>query len=61
MRRGVPFLLAVLLLFVFTGALLAQSAQTGHLAGTAKDQTGAVLPGVSVEALSQEKEPPAPR
>ena len=55
MRRGVPFLLAVLLLFVFTGALLAQSAQTGHLAGTAKDQTGAVLPGVSVEALSQEK------
>jgi hypothetical protein len=55
MRRGAPFLITALLLFVLTSTAFAQSAQNGNLAGTVKDQTGAVLPGVTVEALSQQK------
>ena len=55
MRRGVPFLLAAVLLFLLSGVVFAQTGQTGNLAGTVKDPTGAVLPGVTIEALSQEK------
>src|SRR5882672_7570591 len=36
-------------------ALLAQTAQLGQITGTVKDPTGAVLPGVAIEAKHQEK------
>ena len=48
----------ILLLFVVSGSILlprlgwAQSATTGSIAGLVRDTTGAVLPGVTVEAAS---------
>jgi len=47
----VPHLLALCLVITPT-ALHAQSATSGAIAGTARDATGAVLPGVTVEASS---------
>src|SRR5712692_7546847 len=48
-RMIVPLLLAVWSLPVYA---LAQSSATGAIAGVARDDTGAVLPGVTVEAAS---------
>src|SRR5712692_7024503 len=48
-RMIVPLLLAVWSLPVYA---LAQSSATGTIAGVVKDTTGAVLPGVTVEAAS---------
>lgn len=53
MRRA-PLFLAIVLLML-PAVVLAQTAQTGILAGTAKDQTGAVLPGVTIEAKHQQR------
>jgi hypothetical protein len=39
-------------LLVFRGATWAQSSTSGAIAGTVRDTTGAVLPGVTVEASS---------
>src|ERR1043165_5769564 len=45
--------LAIEMSFVFLPAVvMAQSATTAAIAGTVRDTTGAVLPGVSVEAAS---------
>jgi len=44
-----------LVLFLSASATLAQTAQVGTLAGEVKDQSGALLPGVSVVAQNQEK------
>ena len=45
--------LAALMVFIFLpGWVRAQSATTGAIAGTVRDTTGAVLPGVTVEAAS---------
>src|SRR5262245_47072696 len=44
--------LGTVLLGYCTGAALAQSATTGAIAGVVRDTTGAVLPGVTVEAAS---------
>lgn len=44
--------LALLALLAVPGELCAQSASTGALAGVARDPSGAVLPGVTVEAAS---------
>jgi hypothetical protein len=56
MIRRSPFtFVALCLVLLFPVTLLAQTAQVGTLAGQVKDQTGAVLPGVTVEAKSQEK------
>lgn len=53
MRRGPQLLVAILILICVPASVLAQTGQTGILAGTAKDQTGSVLPGVTVEAKNQ--------
>ena len=55
MRRGFPILSVAVLLFLIPGLMLAQTSQTGVLAGTAKDQTGAIVPGVTIEAQNQDK------
>ena len=56
MTRLSRLTLATMFLFVaMPMSLLAQTAQVGVLAGVAKDATGAILPGVSVEAKHQEK------
>ena len=39
-------------LILSSGAALAQSSSSGAIAGTVRDTTGAVLPGVTVEASS---------
>jgi hypothetical protein len=49
-RRVWPVVVCGLLLFPVYGR--AQSAVTGTVAGVARDATGAVLPGVTVEAAS---------
>ena len=54
MRRGVLFLFVGVCLLI-PSFVLGQTSQTGVLAGTVRDQTGAVLPGVTIEAQSQEK------
>jgi len=54
MRRGQLLLFAIVLILIPV-AVLGQTAQSGTLAGTAKDQTGAVLPGVTVEAKHQQR------
>src|SRR5262245_22390568 len=43
---------AVLLTVLMPGLASAQSAATGAIAGVVRDTTGAVLPGVTVEAAS---------
>ncbi len=48
-------LFALLFVLFIPVALLAQTAQVGQITGMVKDQTGAVLPGVTVEAKHQEK------
>ncbi len=48
--RSIDPILAALALFVMLPAIAA--AQTGSIAGIVKDTTGAVLPGVTVEAAS---------
>ena len=48
------FLFAIFVLLIPI-ALLAQTAQVGQITGTVKDPTGAVLPGVNIEAKHQEK------
>src|SRR6266516_2786711 len=55
MKRNSGHFFAVLLLILVPAAAWAQTAQVGVIAGTVKDQTGAVLPGVTVEAKHQEK------
>jgi Carboxypeptidase regulatory-like domain/TonB dependent receptor len=55
LRRTLPTLFTVLLLLtvsVFTGTVLAQTANTGVITGTVKDQTGAVVPGATVKAIN---------
>src|SRR5262245_20870910 len=51
-RRTVKYLVALGLLVLLPCAAWAQSATTGTIAGTVKDTTGAVMPGVTVEASS---------
>ena len=43
---------ALLVLALLPSAVSAQSASTGAIAGVARDASGAVLPGVTVEASS---------
>jgi hypothetical protein len=50
--RGASLVLAVLALLVGAAAASAQTAQSGAIAGEVKDTTGAVMPGVTVEAAS---------
>ncbi len=45
---------AVLVSLLFAATALAQTATVGHLRGVVKDATGAVLPGVTVEAKHQD-------
>ena len=51
-RRCVWLVLVVMGLHWVAGGAAAQTASSGAIAGEAKDATGAVLPGVSVEAAS---------
>src|SRR5262245_36561583 len=51
-RRTVKYLVALGLLVLLPCAAWAQSATTGTIAGTVKDASGAVIPGVTVEASS---------
>ncbi|HVS32898.1 MAG TPA: carboxypeptidase regulatory-like domain-containing protein [Thermoanaerobaculia bacterium] len=44
-----------LVVTVFPASLIAQTAQVGTVAGEVKDESGASLPGVTVELLSQER------
>jgi len=56
--RKMPRLKTVLVLLLFFAApvaVLAQTAQTGTIAGQVKDESGGSLPGVSVTATSQER------
>lgn len=55
MRRVVHSSFIVVLLICVSTSAVAQTSQTGVLAGTVTDQTGAVLPGVTVEAKHQER------
>ena len=50
--RAARLSVALLLLLVLVPALALAQGQTGTIAGTAKDTTGAVLPGVTVEVSS---------
>ena len=50
-RRGQRLCFALLIALALPAAVFAQG-QTGSIAGTVKDATGAVLPGVTVEASS---------
>ena len=50
--RIVRFLVASYLLVSVPNAAWAQSATTGAIAGVVKDTSGAVMPGVTVEAAS---------
>src|SRR6266852_5868007 len=53
MRRGMRLIgLAMMIVMASGRVALAQSATTGAIAGTVRDTTGAVLPGVTVEAAS---------
>jgi hypothetical protein len=45
-------LIVTVSLVLLPGLAMAQSATTGAIAGTVKDATGAVVPGVTVEASS---------
>lgn len=54
-RRTLPVLFTVLLLLtlsVFSNSVLAQTANSGVITGTVKDQTGAVVPGATVKAIN---------
>jgi hypothetical protein len=51
-RKGLVKVLPLLLLALLPVQARAQSATTGAIAGVARDTTGAVLPGVTVEAAS---------
>src|SRR5437667_6541927 len=51
MRRGNVVMMLALAALMLPAALFAQG-QTGSIAGVVKDTTGAVLPGVTVEAAS---------
>src|SRR5437773_542370 len=51
-KRGCACIAALWLLCFLPGDLRAQSALSGNIAGVVKDTTGAVLPGVTVEAAS---------
>ncbi len=54
-RRTLPALFTVFLLLtvsIFTGSVLAQTANTGVITGVVKDQTGAVVPGATVKAIN---------
>jgi hypothetical protein len=54
-RRTLPALSTLLLLLalsVFTGSVLAQTANSGVITGVVKDQTGAVVPGATVKAIN---------
>ncbi len=56
MIRRSPFTCITLcLVLLLPVSLLAQTAQVGTITGLVKDQTGAVLPGVTLEAKHQEK------
>jgi hypothetical protein len=50
-RRAVKLCLALMTALVLPAGVFAQG-QTGSIAGTVRDATGAVLPGVTVEASS---------
>src|SRR5438093_7479842 len=52
MAKGITFIGVVAWLVLIPIAALAQSATTGAIAGLVRDTTGAVLPGVTVEAAS---------
>ena len=52
MRRVFACALVALVVLALPGLASAQSASTGAIAGVVKDTTGAVLPGVTVEAAS---------
>jgi hypothetical protein len=51
-RKGLRYALLFLIAIALPTAVLAQSSSTGAIAGVARDTTGAVLPGVTVEAAS---------
>jgi outer membrane receptor protein involved in Fe transport len=54
-RRTLPVLFTVLLLLtfsVFTSSVFAQTANSGVITGSVKDQTGAVVPGATVKAIN---------
>src|SRR6266849_4738858 len=51
-RKSVLTALPLLVLLWFPAHALAQSSSTGAIAGAARDTTGAVVPGVTVEAAS---------
>ena len=50
--KGLSKALLLLVLFWLPAYAAAQTASTGAMGGTARDTTGAVLPGVTVEAAS---------
>src|SRR5262245_25655206 len=52
MLRVRAVLFAVVSMWAVCGSAFAQSTTTGAIAGVVKDATGAVLPGVTVEAAS---------
>src|SRR5262245_34480584 len=49
---GIPLVVVITGFLLVPGSAHAQSASTGSIAGVARDTTGAVLPGVTVEAAS---------
>jgi hypothetical protein len=51
-HRLIHIVIATTMLLAATSGALAQSVTTGSIAGEAKDATGAVLPGVTVEVAS---------
>src|SRR5690349_6024042 len=51
-RHSTAAVVLGLVLTMMSGSAGAQSGATGTIAGSAKDATGAVLPGVTVEASS---------
>lgn len=52
-RNGIPLLLFLSLFVLSSVPTLAQSQTTGRIAGTVKDQNGAVLTGAEVTVVSQ--------
>lgn len=55
MTKRLFFLFTCLVVSAFPALLFAQAAQVGTVVGEVQDQTGAPLPGVTVELISQER------
>ena len=49
MRRKLIFLITIILAALFISTLMHAQIRTGNIAGTVKDDTGAILPGATVE------------